>query len=115
MRFWIDAQLPPSLARWIAQEFGTEAVALRDLGLRDARDSEIFQAARSSSAVILTKDSDFVELVYARGPPPQVIWITCGNSTNRHLQRILTATFPNTLRLLEQGEAIVEIADIQRA
>ncbi|MGH8566276.1 MAG: DUF5615 family PIN-like protein [Gammaproteobacteria bacterium] len=110
MRFWIDAQLPPSLARWIAHEIGTEAVALRDVGLRDARDSEIFEAARIANAVILTKDADFVELVYARGPPPQVIWITCGNSTNRHLKGILALTFQNAMRLLEQGESIVEIA-----
>ena len=60
--------------------------------------------------MILTKDADFVELVYARGPPPPVIWITCGTSTNRYLKGILTATLQDAMRLLEQGEAIVEIA-----
>lgn len=110
MRFWIDAQLPPSLAKWIAHEIGTEAAALRDVGLRNASDSEILEAARKANAVILTKDADFVELVYARGAPPQVIWITCGNSTNRYLKGILAATFQDAMRLLEKGEAIVEIA-----
>ncbi len=46
MNIWIDAQLPPTLACWITNNFEVEAAALRDLGLRDARDIEIFEAAR---------------------------------------------------------------------
>ncbi len=42
MNIWIDAQLPPILARWITDNFDVEASALRDLGLRDAKDIEIF-------------------------------------------------------------------------
>ena len=34
MRLWLDAQLPPAVARWLADEIGLDAVALRDLGLR---------------------------------------------------------------------------------
>lgn len=60
MIFWIDAQLSPYLARWLGAEFGVEAKAIRDLGLRDARDREIFLAAREANAVVITKDSDFV-------------------------------------------------------
>ena len=55
MRFWIDTQLPPSLAKWIAHEIGIEASALRDVGLRDAPDFEIFEVARKANVVILTK------------------------------------------------------------
>jgi predicted nuclease of predicted toxin-antitoxin system len=46
MNIWIDAQLPSTLACWITNNFEVEAAALRDLGLRDARDIEIFEAAR---------------------------------------------------------------------
>ena len=31
------------------------------------------QAARSASAVVMTKDSDFVSLLERFGPPPQVV------------------------------------------
>jgi predicted nuclease of predicted toxin-antitoxin system len=74
MRFLIDAQLPPSLVEWLAKEFSVEATAVRDLGLREARDREIFDLARQENAVVLTKDSDFVELVFRLGAPPRVIW-----------------------------------------
>ena len=36
MKFWLDAQLPPALARYLAEAFGVEAQVVRDLGLRDA-------------------------------------------------------------------------------
>ena len=44
MRFLVDAQLPPSLARFLA-EHGEQATACRDVGLRDADDDEIWQFA----------------------------------------------------------------------
>ena len=84
MNIWVDAQLPPTLAGWLSNNFELEASALRDLGLRDARDVEIFEAARITNAVIMTKDSDFVDLVCRLGIPPQIIWLTCGNVTNRN-------------------------------
>jgi predicted nuclease of predicted toxin-antitoxin system len=46
-------------------EFDLEASAVRDLGLRDAKDREIFDAARKDGVVVMTKDRDFVELVSA--------------------------------------------------
>ena len=111
MKIWIDAQLPPTLASWLSSNFGLETVALRDLSLRDAQDMEIFEAARTENAVIMTKDSDFIDLVCRLGSPPQILWLTCGNVTNRNLRQLLTATLPNALEQLQQGEVIVEISN----
>ncbi|MDP2821315.1 MAG: DUF5615 family PIN-like protein [Sulfuritalea sp.] len=41
MKFWVDAQLPPTLAAWLSGQYGVEVIALRDLGLRDGADIEI--------------------------------------------------------------------------
>jgi predicted nuclease of predicted toxin-antitoxin system len=110
MKIWIDAQLPPTLANWLTQTFTIESHSLRDLGLRDARDIDIFEAARAAQdVVIITKDSDFVDLVCRLGVPPQIIWLTCGNVTNRNLRNLLTTTFPMAIEQLQQGEPIVEI------
>ena len=57
MLVWIDAQLSPALARWLSEEVGVEAIAVRELGLHSAEDPEIFAEARSSGAVVLTKVS----------------------------------------------------------
>lgn len=111
MKIWIDAQLPPTLAEWLTQTFDVEAIALRDLRLRDAQDIEIFEAARVENAVIMTKDSDFIDLVCRLGHPPQILWLTCGNVTNRNLKKLLIATLPDALVKLRQGEVIVEISN----
>ena len=111
MKIWIDAQLPPTLANWLTETFDLEAEALRDLGLRDAEDMEIFEAAREEFAVIMTKDSDFIDLVCRLGSPPQILWLTCGNVTNRNLRQLLMATLPDALKQLRQGEMMVEISN----
>ena len=59
MILWLDAQLSPAMASWISGEFFVQAVAVRDLGLRDAKDPEIFLAARKANALVMTKDADF--------------------------------------------------------
>ncbi len=69
--------------------------------------------ARTVNAVIMTKDSDFVDLVCRLGTPPQIIWLTCGNVTNRYLRQILIVTLPDALERLRQGEMIVEISSTQ--
>jgi predicted nuclease of predicted toxin-antitoxin system len=112
MIYWIDAQLPPQLAGWLSQIFNVEAYSVRDLNLRDAEDEQIFQQARHQGIVIISKDSDFVEMVLRLGTPPQLLWVTCGNVTNRRLQNLLTQVFPKAQELLTAGEAVVEIADL---
>lgn len=109
MKFWVDAQLPPALASWLSENCGVEAYALRDLGLRDAADDEIFRAAREADIAIISKDSDFVDLVSRHGSPPQLLWVTCGNVTNRRLHAVFDRTFAMALAALRAGEAIVEI------
>jgi predicted nuclease of predicted toxin-antitoxin system len=110
MTIWIDAQLSPAIAPWIATTFGVQAVALRDLGLRDAIDHEIFMAARRAQVIVMTKDSDFVQLLDQYGAPPQVIWLTCGNTSNANLKIILGATLSQALDLLADGERLIEIS-----
>jgi predicted nuclease of predicted toxin-antitoxin system len=109
MILWIDAQVSPAIARWITSELGIEAVAVRDLNLREASDSAIFDAARSKNAVVLTKDEDFIRLLELRGSPPKVIWLTCGNTSNAHLKTILIKTLPRAIELLNSGDVLVEI------
>lgn len=109
MTIWIDAQLSPALADWIISALGMPAVALRSLGLRDATDHEIFMAARREQAIVMTKDSDFVQLLDQYGAPLRIIWLTCGNTSNASLKLVLQHTLVQALALLESGEKLVEI------
>lgn len=107
--YWIDAQLPPALAPWLTEQFGVNAFSVAYLGLRDAEDEVIFQAARKAGAVIVSKDSDFLERILRLGTPPQLLYVTCGNTSKVHLMQLLTQHFAEAHRLLGSGEPVVEI------
>lgn len=109
MTIWIDAQLSPTISIWNESNFNVKAFALRDLGLRDAEDEEIFLEAQKADAIVMTKDSDFVSLLDRFGSPPKIIWLTCGNTSNSNLKIILSKTLQTAIELLDNGEQIVEI------
>jgi predicted nuclease of predicted toxin-antitoxin system len=110
MIIWVDAHLSPAIAAWITTTYGITAFALRDVGLRDAEDPEIFEAAKTEGVIVLTKDGDFVDLANRFGAPPQIIWLTCGNTSNARLKEILNATLLEALEILCSGEILVEIS-----
>ena len=58
MRFVVDAQLPPALARLLTTH-GHHAEHVADIGLRDADDSPLWCYALQHQAIIVTKDEDF--------------------------------------------------------
>jgi predicted nuclease of predicted toxin-antitoxin system len=111
LRVWVDAQLPPVLARWLAEEPGVEAAHTFTLGYTGASDRVIFEAARAARAVVITKDIDFVTLLDQRGPPPQIVWVTTGNVTNAALQALVFAAWSKAVTLLRNGTALVELGD----
>jgi predicted nuclease of predicted toxin-antitoxin system len=110
MILWVDAQLSPRLAPWLQLTFGVSAFAVRDLGLRDAGDPEIFLAARERQATIITKDSDFVSLLERLGSPPKIILLTCGNTSNANLRGVLANSLSRAMEFLETDEVLVEIS-----
>lgn len=58
MRFLVDAQLPPALAQWL-REAGHDAQAVREVGLREAEGSDLWDHALRTDAALITKDEDF--------------------------------------------------------
>ncbi len=110
MILWVDAQLSPRIARWITDHNpNVTALALREIGLRDAEDEVIFAAARAANVIVLTKDSDFIHLLEIYGSPPKILWLTCGNTSDAVLQELLGLHLSTALSFLADGEDLVEI------
>ncbi len=105
----IDAQLSSHLTPWIKQCFGIDVFSAAYLGLKTAKDSEIFSFAREKNAIVITKDNDFVELQDRLDPPPKIIWLTLGNTSNANLKEILNNKLLVALQILD-NEKLVEIA-----
>ena len=112
MRFLVDAQLPPALARWLG-EHGCAATAVRDVGLRESDDGSIRNFAIEGEWVLVTKDEEWVDrsLDSAEGPP--IVWLRIGNCTNRALFSWLEPLLPEILRQLESGQRIIEVKRVK--
>lgn len=108
MRFLVDAQLPPALARWLEAQ-GHSADHVADLGLVEASDLIIWNAAADREAVIVTKDEDFVTLSAFRGKGPAVLWIRLGNTRTNELIGRMQTSLAKVTAALERGESIVEV------
>jgi predicted nuclease of predicted toxin-antitoxin system len=108
MRFLVDAQLPTALARWIESQ-GQTAQHVADLQIADASDRDIWQKARETGAVIISKDSDFITLATLDKEGPPVLWIRLGNTRLQALLNWFSPLFPEILEALEAGEKLIEI------
>lgn len=112
MKLLIDAQLSPSLAAWINRSFNDiHAESAWSLQLRDKSDKQIYEIAKANEYVIMSKDADFLDLLEKFGAPPNLIWITCGNTSNAEMREILSHSLANVIELISRGETIVELSD----
>lgn len=106
MRLLIDAQLPPALCDWFDGD-AFEAKHVRDVLGGQTPDRDIARYVEQHELVLLTKDDDFV----LRHPPvrSRLVWLRCGNITNRGLRAWLEPRWPLVEAKLEQGDRIVEV------
>lgn len=109
MRFLVDAQLPPALARWLVIK-GHEATHVSDHGMQSATDKQIWQFAAELAAVIITKDEDFALRRGVSDTGPSIVWLRLPNARRRELIEWFGRAFPCILEALERGEAIIEVS-----
>ena len=109
MKFLIDAQLPPVLARVMKRE-GYEVVHVVELEMLTADDIDIKAYALENDYVIISKDEDFA--TYAMDPENEVkvIWIRTGNCKNKTLISAVIRNLEAAQELIESGSKLVEIA-----
>jgi len=111
VKFLVDANLPPALARYLENE-GHEAFHVYDLEMGEAKDSMIWDYALQTEAVIITKDEDFEDRssrLTEIGKVPSVVWIRLGNTTKRALLIWFSNLLPEITQRLEAGEQLIEI------
>lgn len=108
MKFLVDQQLPPALLSWLRAR-GYDAEHVRDIGLRDAPDGDIWRAALDRGATIITKDADFADRRGAAASGPQVVWLRIGNSTAPELLAWLDKSWSRVESALKNGRAVIEV------
>lgn len=111
MKFIVDAQLPPALARAL-RDHGIDASAVREIGLREADDPGIWNYAIENGAAVISKDEDFAErCLTSPSAPIVIIWLRIGNTSNRNLLAWLMPLWPEIARRIEAGDRLIEVRD----
>ena len=108
MRFIIDAQLPPALARLLTS-LGHQAEHAADIGLQDADDSAIWRYAEKNQFILVTKDEDFSYRLRLSSNGPIVLWLRIGNTSRRALLQWFETLLPQIEAMIQQGEHLIEV------
>jgi len=66
---------------------------VRDLGLKEASDGEIWDYARHEGYVLVTKDEDFHVRSVLEGQPSKILWIRSGNCSTDLVETLLRKNF----------------------
>ncbi len=108
MRLLFDQNLSRFLVARLIDDF-PGSVHVSALGLSRADDLEVWTQARSGDYAIVTKDSDFNDLLFVRGHPPCVIWIRRGNCTTSEIEKLLRDRRPKIESLKDSGNGLLVI------
>jgi predicted nuclease of predicted toxin-antitoxin system len=90
MKLLFDQNLSAKLCRELSDLF-PESRQVGQLGLAQATDSQIWDAARESGFMLVSQDTDFAEMAFHKGPTPKVIWLRCGNQPTAYVAGLIRA------------------------
>lgn len=65
-----------------------------------------WEYAKQNDLTVVTKDMDFYELALARGSPPKIVWLRCGNVSNRYLLALLLKEADTIAGFIEEPDSI---------
>jgi predicted nuclease of predicted toxin-antitoxin system len=108
MKFIVDAQLPKSLARFLAAR-GFDAIHTLDLPNRNVTDDlEINRISLAEDRVVISKDSDFYDRYTSHKEPYKLLYLTTGNISNPELLSLFDKNLLLIIHCLQNG-AVVEL------
>lgn len=103
MKLLFDANLSRRLLRRLADVYPqSRHVNLEILPSRS--DHAIWDYAAFHSLTIVSKDNDFRQLSFLKGPPPKVVWLSVGNAGTDEISDLLLGSRDRIAAFLESPE-----------
>ena len=88
MRFLFDQNISHRILKLIPKDY-SDSTTVKNVGLINSSDREIWEYAKINEYIIVTQDSDFNDLNSLYGFPPKIIWIRTGNLKTQSIVDIL--------------------------
>jgi predicted nuclease of predicted toxin-antitoxin system len=76
---------------------------------KPAKDTEIWNHASTNGYIIVTQDSDFLNLFETRGYPPKIVLLRTGNMDKKKAEEILLQAKPSIEYLEKNDYRLLEI------
>ena len=96
MKLLFDHNLSHKLVGRLGDAF-PDSEHVRSVGLQEASDLAVWEYARSKGFTIVSKDEDFHQLSFLRGPPSKAVWVKLGNCTTDDVERALRESLSDLL------------------
>lgn len=110
MKFLFDQNLSTKLIKAL-EDLYPGSVHVRDVGLGNASDEEVWTYAGLHQLTILSKDADFHQRSFLLGHPPKVVWIRRGNCSTADIEAILRIHHANLQEFERDAEGAFLILD----
>jgi len=88
MKLLFDQNISFRLIKQLKDIF-PEAKQVREFGLENKTDKEIWEYAKDKGLTIVTFDGDFYDFSVVWGHPPKIIWIRTYNQTTKNVEQVL--------------------------
>jgi len=109
MKLLLDANLSWRLTTDLSEYFD-ECIHVNQTELpKPAKDTEIWNFAAANGYIIVTQDSDFLNLFETRGYPPKIVLLRVGNISRKEAERILIQSKPSIDDLEKNNYGLLEI------
>jgi predicted nuclease of predicted toxin-antitoxin system len=103
VKLLFDENLSPRLVRRLARLF-PESQHVDLVGLHGQVDQAIWDYAGLNQFTIVSKDNDFRQLSFLKGPPPKVVWLSVGNAGTPAIGDLLQRNHQRIVTFLETPE-----------
>lgn len=104
MNLLLDANLSFRMKPVLKQHF-SECFHVDSIGLGvPAKDTEIWEFAKSNDLIIVTNDEDFIDFVNVKGFPPKVVLLKTGNQSRLYITNLLIQRKDEILALYNSSE-----------
>ena len=114
MKLIFDQNISHKILQYLPDSF-SGSTTVKNEGLINSPDREIWEFAKSNDFTIVTQDSDFNDLNSLYGFPPKVIWIRTGNLRTKELNDILITHNQDLETFIsDQEHGCYEIINIKR-
>ena len=109
MKLLFDQNLSRHLPGLLRDIF-PDSLHVRNLEMRQIRDSRIWQYAKEHDYLIVTKDTDFRDMSDTLGSPPKVVLIVLPNGPTPEVVSLLQERFGDILELYQdESRAFLEL------